>query len=196
MVQSARQHFYANLSVMKNKVKYVSCLLVASKMWGASFNTLTADDMYSCHHREKLPQQVPTQLSLKPKTFLDFLLHFRNLHKTFSTLKKNINFITLRFPELKILENVVTWMLEISCFRTPFGSKRVKGRQAMVKSARQHFYANFSFMSHNVRRVSCLLVRSEMWRPSFNTLTADHKYSCHNREKFPKQVPTQVSSKP
>ena len=30
---------------------------------------MTADRMYSYHNREKFTQQVPTQLSSKPKTF-------------------------------------------------------------------------------------------------------------------------------
>ena len=51
--------------------------------------------------------------------------------------------ITLIFPELLNLKNVLTWVPESSCFRTPFGSNRVKGSQTLLKSARQHFYANF-----------------------------------------------------
>ena len=35
-----------------------------------------------------------------------------------------------------------------------------------------------------------------MLGPPFNTLTADHVYSCHNMQKFPQQVPTLFSSKP
>ena len=77
MLKSSPQHFYANFSFMSNKVRCVSCLLVGSQMWGASFHTLTADDMYSCHNEEKFPQQVPTELSSKPKrvsgTFIAFL---------------------------------------------------------------------------------------------------------------------------
>ena len=35
-----------------------------------------------------------------------------------------------------------------------------------------------------------------MLGPSFNTLTADHMYFCHRREKFTQQVPRHSSSKP
>ena len=31
---------------------------------------MTADHMYSCHNGEQFTQQVPTQLSSKPKTLL------------------------------------------------------------------------------------------------------------------------------
>ena len=47
----------------------LSCLLARSEMLGLSFNTLTVDHIYSCHDREKLAQQVKTQLPTKPKTF-------------------------------------------------------------------------------------------------------------------------------
>ena len=130
------------------------------------------------------------------KHFLELSLRFWNLHKILSILKKMMILITLIFPEILIPKNVVTWMPQSSCFRTPFGSKPVKGSQTLLMSARQQFYAKFPFISKKVRCVLCLLVGSEMWGASFNTLTADDMYSCQNREKFPQQVPTQVSSKP
>ena len=130
------------------------------------------------------------------KHFLELVLHFLNLYKILGIFKKNITFITLIFSELLIPKNVVAWIPESCSLRTPFGGKQVKGSQTPPKTARQHFYANFSFMSNNVRCVSCFLVGSEMWGPSFNRLTADHTYSCHSREKFLQQLPTQLSSKP
>ena len=41
-----------------------------------------------------------------------------------------------------------------------------------------------------------MLVRSEMLGRSFKTFTGDHMCSCHNRQKFRKQVPTHLPSKP
>ena len=35
-----------------------------------------------------------------------------------------------------------------------------------------------------------------MLGPSFNTLTTDHMYFCHRRDKFTQQVPRHLSSKP
>ena len=61
--------FKLRSTFMSDKVRCVSCLLVGSEMWGASFSTLTADDMYSYHNKEKFPEQAPTQLSSKPKSF-------------------------------------------------------------------------------------------------------------------------------
>ena len=86
-------------------------------------------------------------------------------------------------------------MPESSCFKTPFGSQRVKASETLPKSARQHFYVNFPSISKKLSCVWCLLVESEMLGPSFKTLTAVHMYSCHNWQKFQEQVQTQRSSK-
>ena len=45
-------------------------------------------------------------------------------------------------------------------------------------------------------RVSCLLVGFKIWRHFFNTLTADHMYSCYNWQKISQEVQTQLSFKP
>ena len=88
---------------------------------------------------------------------------------------------------------MVTWMSESFCFRRPFGSQRVKWSETFLKSARSHFYANSLLISNKLSCVSCVLVASEILRPFSNMLTADHKYSCHNWEKFPQQVQLQLS---
>ena len=41
-----------------------------------------------------------------------------------------------------------------------------------------------------------LLVRSEILRQFVNTLTANDKYSCRNREILQQQIQTQLSQKP
>ena len=153
----------------------VTCILVMIKR--------TSYNKFQCNYLQK------------QKHFLELLLNFWNVHKIMEILKTKMILITLIFLELLIPKNVVTWMPESSCFRTPFGNKRVKGSQTLLKSALEHFYGNFSFMSQKVRCVWCPLVGSKMWGASFNTLTADHLYSCHNREKFSQQVPTRLSSK-
>ena len=122
--------------------------------------------------------------------------NFWNLRKILSILKNKITFIASIFPKLLIPKNVVTWMPESSCFITSFRSQSVKASQTLLKSARQHFYANFPLISNKLNCVSCILVGSEIIGPFFNTLTADHTYSYHNWEKFTQQVQTQLSSKP
>ena len=129
------------------------------------------------------------------KHVLELLFHFWNLPKILSILRKNITLITLIFPELLIAENVVTLMPQSSSFKTPFGNERLKGSETLLKSHWMHFYANFWLMSNKVRCVSCLLVASKMWGPSFKTLTPNGMYSCHNIQIFRKQVPATLSSK-
>ena len=68
--------------------------------------------------------------------------------------------------------------------------------ETLLKSARQHFCANFRLILNKVSYATCLLVGSEMLGPSCNSLTIDRMYSCHSTEKFPQEVRTQVSSKP
>ena len=62
-------------------------LLVISKILGLFLNTLPADDKYSFRNSENLPQPIQMQLS-KKKHFLNFLLHFWNVHQILKDLKK------------------------------------------------------------------------------------------------------------
>ena len=196
LLKSSRQHFYTNFPLTSNKLSCVSCLLVRSEMLGSSFNTLTADHMYSCHNWQKFPQQIQTQISSKVKIFSGSVIAFLKSTKILSIPKNKITFIASIFPKLLIQKNVVIWLPESSCFRTRFRSQHVKRSETLLKSSRQHFYTNFPLISNKLSCVSCLLVGSEMLGSSFNTLMSDHMYSCHNWEKFPEKVPKQLSSKP
>ena len=88
LLKSSRQHFQPNVPLISNKLSSVSCLLVRSEILGPLFNTLTAAEIHSFHNWQKLLQQVQTRLSSKASTFLQVLLHFRNLYKVLSILKK------------------------------------------------------------------------------------------------------------
>ena len=57
-------------------------------MLGLSFNSLTVDHLYSCHDRQKLPQQFPTQLSSKPKTFSEAFMSFLKYAYSFEHFSK------------------------------------------------------------------------------------------------------------
>ena len=54
--------------------------LVWSEILRLFFNTLTADNKYSRCNVHNFEQQVQTPLSQNQKTFVDFLLHFWNVH--------------------------------------------------------------------------------------------------------------------
>ena len=110
--------------------------------------------------------------------------------------KKKIIFIAEVFWKLLTPKNVVTWIDESSCFRTPFGSQVFNGSETLLKSKRQHLYANFPLISYKCNCQTCLLEASEILGLFFNTLTSDHMYSCYIWEKFLQQLQTQLSSKP
>ena len=96
---------------------------------------------------------------------------------------------------LLISINVVTWMPETSCFRTPFRSQGVHVSQTLLKSARQHFYPNSPIMGDKLGLKTSLLVRSEILGLIGNTLLADHMYSRHHWENFPQHVQAPLSEK-
>ena len=108
---------------------------------------------------------------------------------------KKITLIAQTISKLLGPKNAVTWMLKRSCVRTPFGGEGVKKSETLLKSARQQVYANFQLISKKLNCVCCFFVRWKILGPFSNIGTADHKYSCHNWEKFPQQVQPQVSSK-
>ena len=71
-----------------DKLSWKKSALVRSKILGLFVNTLSAEYTYSCRNMQTLTQQVQTPLSLKQKTFSDFLLHFWGLHEMENIFKK------------------------------------------------------------------------------------------------------------
>ena len=72
--------------------------------------------------------------------------------QNFEHFEKKITFIAYIFPKLLIRKYVVTRMLESSNYRRRLGNQRVKRSKTLVKSARQHFYANIPLLSN---KLSC-----------------------------------------
>ena len=62
--------------------------LVTSEIFRLFVNTLTPDDKYSRRNMQIFWQKIQTPLSQKRKTFVDFLLHFWNVHEIYNILKK------------------------------------------------------------------------------------------------------------
>ena len=82
--------------------------LVISKILGLFVNTLTAEYMYSDRNMDTFTQQVQTPLSLKQKSFFDFLLRFWNLHEMENIFKKKESLLAEVFPKLLTPKEVVT----------------------------------------------------------------------------------------
>ena len=84
MLESSQHHFYTNLSLIWDNLSWKKLLRVTCEILGLLVNTLTGNDKYSFHSREKFQQQVEMQLSKKQKLFLNFSLRFWNLHQILS----------------------------------------------------------------------------------------------------------------
>ena len=72
------------------------------------------------------------------KLFLNFLLHFWNLHQIFKILKEKIIVIAHVFPKFQTVKNFVTPLSKKGRFRKRFDSQHVKMSQILAKSAREH----------------------------------------------------------
>ena len=73
---------------MWDKLSWKKSALVRSKILGLFVKTLSAEYTYSECNMQTLTQKVQTPLSLKQKTFLDFLLPFWNLHEMENIFKQ------------------------------------------------------------------------------------------------------------
>ena len=113
-------------------------------MLGIFPNTLTANDIYPVEDSGNLSSPIQMQLSLKPKNFSNFLIHFWNLHQILNILKEKMIAIPTLFRKLRNVKNVVRPLSKEHCSRTPFDSQHVKGSQTLGKSASEYFNHIFS----------------------------------------------------
>ena len=129
------------------------------------------------------------------KHFLNFLLHFWNLHSISNFLKKKMTFIAYVFWKLQTAKNVARQKSEkIRCFRTPFESQSQhdQGFQTLPESP-WHFYHIFSSLLEIVSGKMSLLVICEILRVFVNTFTADDKYFLQNSQNLPQPIQMQLS---
>ena len=92
-LESARQHFYLNFSLIRDKLSQEASMLFRSQILGPFGHMLTVDRMYSRHNWEKFPQHAKTPLSQNHQHFLKFLFHFWNRDKILRFLKKKSSLI-------------------------------------------------------------------------------------------------------
>ena len=151
--------------------------------------------IYSRQNWKKLAQQVQKHISSKLLPFDKLFIAFFESRSTFTHFLKKIRFVAQLFGKLMPPKIVVTWMLNSSRFRTPFGSQRGNGFKRPLQPARQHFLPNFLLMSAKLSWKKWLLVRSWMLGPCFSTLTNYHMYSRQNWKKLAQQVQKHISSK-
>ena len=129
------------------------------------------------------------------RVFLDFLLRFSNVPEIYNILKKKMSFQCLLYQILLFRKEVATETSRRSCFRTPFGNQRVNVFQTPLKVARRHYYPFIPWIPGKVSSKKTTLLWSKILRLSANTLTADDKYSCRNKQNFLQQLQMLLSEK-
>ena len=129
------------------------------------------------------------------RLFLDFLLHFWNVHKTSNIFKKSTRVLAYLFPKLLFPKDVATETCRRSCFRTPFGNQRVNGFQTPLKVATHHYYLFSPWISGQLSWKKTALLWLKILRLFVNALTGDEKYSCRNMQNFLQQFQTLLFQK-
>ena len=74
------------------------------------------------------------------KLFLNYFLHFRNLHEILNICNKNMSFIADLFAKLRTLKNVVRYMSKKSPSKGLFDRQLGKRVQTLLQSGSQHRY--------------------------------------------------------
>ena len=74
------------------------------------------------------------------KLFLNYFLHFRNLHEILNICKKKMSFIADLFVNLRTPKNVVRYMSKKSRSKGPFDRQYGKRVQRLLRSGSQHRY--------------------------------------------------------
>ena len=74
------------------------------------------------------------------KLFLNYLLHFRNLHEILNFCKKKMSFIADLFVKLRTPKIVVRYLSKKSRSKGPFDRQHCKRVQTLSWSGSQHRY--------------------------------------------------------
>ena len=127
--------------------------------------------------------------------FLDFLLHFLNVHEIYNILKKRMSVVASLFLKLLFRKEVATETSRRYPFKAPFGNQRVNGFQTPPKEARHNYYHFFAWIWGKLSGKTTALLWSEILRLFANTLTADDKNPCHNMQNFLQEIQTPLSQK-
>ena len=74
------------------------------------------------------------------KLFLNYFLHFRNLHEILNICNKKMSFIADLFAKLRTPKNVPRYMSKKSRSKGPFDRQHGKRVQTLLQSGSQHHY--------------------------------------------------------
>ena len=129
------------------------------------------------------------------RLFLDFWLHFLNVHQISSIFKKKMNLLLELFRNYWLWK---TWLLNrlkslASEHHSPMNL--FNGFQTLLKSAWHNHYPLFSWIRGNLSCKMSAYVWTEMLSLFVNTLTADDKYSRVDMQNSSQQFQTLLSLK-
>ena len=105
----ARHHYYPFFPWIPGKVSWKKTALVWLKILRLFFNTLTADDKYSCRNMQNFLQQIQTWLSKKRKTLSGFFIPFLKCTWNLQDLKKKNECHSLIISEIIVSERGCYW---------------------------------------------------------------------------------------
>ena len=109
--------------------------LVLGEILGVFVNTLSADHKYPSQDCENLLLPIQMQLSgKKKKLFLEFFLHFWNVHQILSILKERMLVIANIFPKIQTVKMFIRPLSKKRCYRRRFVSQHVITPQILMKS--------------------------------------------------------------
>ena len=131
--KSPRERFYHVILSFAMKLIWNMSPLLLGEMLRMFVNTLAIDLMYPVQGCENLQLPIQMQLSEKQKSFSNFLLHLRNLHRILNILTKKMIVIANVFPKLQTVKILVRPLSKKRRFRTRFDSEHVKASQMPAK---------------------------------------------------------------
>ena len=107
------------------------------------------------------------------KAFLNFLLHFWNLHQYLNILNKRMIVIANVFPKLETVNILLRPLFKKRLFRTRFDREQVKASETLAKSPWERFCHVFSSFSGKLIWKMSSIVWGEVLVVFFIRLTAD-----------------------
>ena len=138
--ESKWERFYHVLLSFSGKLIWKMSPLVLGEILGVFVKALTSNIKYPVQGCENLQLRNEMQLSVKRKLFLNFLLHFLNLHHILNILKEKMIVIVNVFPKLQTVKIFVSKLSQEHRFSTSFGSEHVEASQLLLKSPWECFY--------------------------------------------------------
>ena len=143
-LKSPWELFYHVFSSFSGKFIWKMSLLVSDKVLGVFVYVLTADGKYPVQGFENFQLRNEIQLSGKRKNFfLNFLLHFWNLHQILTIFKEKMIVIANVFSKLQTAKVFVRKLSKELRFRIGFGIQHVKASQMFAECPWERFYHVF-----------------------------------------------------